>query len=132
MEGICASVDSTSRQGEILSESAHSAVAKRETAVRSKSSKTPWRRPSARAFCPLSAACLSAAAFCHLSSRAAVTVQIKHSLCLSASGSCGPRREHKRMRRRRLLGNYLIANALWGGSSCIVSVLACVGHFANK
>jgi hypothetical protein len=29
---------------------------------------------------------------------------------------------HKRMRRRRL-GNYLIANALSGGSSCIVLVL---------
>jgi hypothetical protein len=109
-----------------------SAVWQKGRPPRAQSKQQNTLKTPARAFCPLSlgCACLSAAAFCHLSSSwAAVTVQIKHSLCLSASGSCGPRRaRHKRMRRRRLLGNYLIANALSGGSSCIV----CVGHFANK
>lgn len=118
-EGICSSLlIQRHAEGEILSE-----CAKTGSRLRSK---TPQSHPAVLSLF------IIAGAFCIISlslSRAAVTPSKSSIHFVSASGSCGPC-AHKRMRRRRCLGNYLIANALSGAR--LQLHCACVGHFANK
>jgi hypothetical protein len=110
-----------SRQGEILSESSLT-VQWQKGRPRARSKQQNTLETPKRFVLSLSAALVYQQplfAISHLELRSPSKSSI-HFVSRPAAAAALVALAHKRMRRRRLLGNYLIANALSGGSSCIV------------